>query len=136
MGLFGPRKSAFEASVTRKGGKIVAIDSVKLSAKEIKKLEALERRKTEGEKGYRALAAGVKDIMKGHGDSRHSAYGAALMQEAKQASHAIKQVEAQKLRSPSDYAIKGRGAIPIKDQMHPKAYQDLLHREAKRQGLL
>lgn len=137
MGWFSPKKSTFEASVVRDNrGRIVEIETQKLTPAEIKKLEKLEKQKTEGEKGYKALAAGVKDIMKGKGDSRASDYGRMVMQEAQQVSHAIKKVEATKLREAKDFAIRNPKTLPLKDRVHPAEYQRILHREAKRQGLI
>lgn len=137
MGWFSSKKSTFEASVIRDGrGRIVQIETQKLNAAEIKKLEKLERRKVEGEKGYKALAAGVRDVMKGKGDSRAGEYGRYVMEEAKQVDHAIKKVEASKMKKPSDYAIKNPAALPLKDRVHPAEYRRILEREARKQGLL
>lgn len=137
MGFFKPKKSTFEASVVRdRKGRIVQIETQALSASEIRKLEKLEKRKVEGEKGYKALAAGVKDIMKSKGDSRAGEYGRYVMQEAQQVDRAIKKVETSKMRKPSDFAIKNPATLPLKERVHPAEYRRILEREARKQGLL
>ncbi|MET0466967.1 MAG: hypothetical protein ABW007_27660 [Chitinophagaceae bacterium] len=94
-----------------------------ISPKDLKKMNKDAQRAALGEKGFAAVTAAAKDIVN---------------RDAAKVRKAVDERENARMKSqrPSDFRIKGRGAIPLKDTMHPAAYKHLLEKEAKRQGLI
>ncbi len=143
MGWLKPKISTFEASIERDDrGRIVQIDTIKLSAKEIKEMEKLEKKCTEGERGVKAFTSGVSDFLKGKGDSKYDRYTKVIREAAKKNDHRGEMPSAPIHPSYQKSLIqKGKIQPSAKDALHikntdPKLYQQILQREAKRQGLL
>ncbi len=136
--------------------KILYKDAVKkkfnLSAKELKDAAKLAERMTQGEKGVKAFAAGFGDIVKGRKTSNYSAYTKLVKEEAQKAEHGRKPSAptylglSGKPSAPKHPSVireeirSGKQAVTIQQALHikqtdPELYQDILAREARRQGL-
>ncbi len=156
MGIFSSKKSESievgefvemlaSAKNDRERRKLLYSDGAKkkfnLTAKDLKKAEKLTERVTQGEKGIKAAAAGILDIVKGKVDSNNSEYTKMIREAAQQNRHRGEKPPPP--MHPSEWKQRVRSgkiqpsaseAARIK-KSDPALYQQILDREVKRRGL-
>lgn len=142
MGLFGRRKAETPSIdeildlPDKEINKILKTGKAPIrSAKELRKMDKDDFRRTVGEKGFGAAKDAALEVLKKN--RAQNASVRAMMEEKAKTSYKIKKVNPLDLsKEPGHFATKSYKSLPIKDTMHPAAYKALLDKEARRQGLL